>query len=395
MTRFEIYQNMVYEKHLNKQLEQTQRYEKNGYSYYGDSENNVKEKIVGANDRKRAQIKNLANSLPMLMSHNDRFTQLSVTITFGYNRVKNCRNYEEIEKCIRGQASSAKAFLEKIRGSKFFRQKGKSKCPLDKRYHYISAVELQKDGDIHLHIAMYVQNNIDELVKIIQLIHGIRKRRRPYPEWSNIDCRNNHEPPCKRNLENMDDEYYEVGRTHIGLSSYWRRKLSDKFILRQAADKKTGVMQHVIEDLNYGLFVNGQYTFLEFYDRERLKATNRDFVDYLIKMQATGSGDIKSAVYRSQTTHHLKSMVESADRYEKDRAVLSHLKIRVLQYSQSFFPVSLYQKIRSALIRYDKKYKHLYHATLDLCEGLLRIVKEKGKTVVYGGDGEAVIATKD
>ena len=165
-------------------------------------------------------------------------------------------------------------------------------------------------------------------------------------------------------------------------------------MLRQAADKKTGVMQYVIEDLNYGLFVNGQYTFLEFYDRERLKATNSAFVDYLVKMQATGKGNIKSAVYRAQTTHHLKSMVESADRYEKDRAVLSHLGIRLLQYSQSFFSVDLYQRIRPSLIRHNEKYRHLYHATLDLCAGVLQIVKEKGKTVVYGDGGEVVIATK-
>ena len=390
MTRFEKYQNMIYEKHINKQLEQMKRYEENGYSFYGDAENNVKDKIVGAKDRDKAKIKNLANSLPMQMSHNDRFTQLSVTITFGYNRVKDCRSYEEIGKCIEKQALSAKQFLEKIRGSKFFRQKSKSKCPLDKSYHYISAVELQEDGDIHLHIAMYVQNNINELVKMIQLIHGIRKRRRPYPKWSNIDCRNNHTPPCKRNMKYLDDEYYEVGRTHIGLSSYWHSKLNDRFMLRQAADKKTGVMQYVLDDLNYGLFVNGQYTFLEFYDKERLKATNSAFVEYLVKMQATGKGNIKSAVYRAQTTHHLKSMVESADRYEKDRAVLSHLKIRLLQYSQSFFSVDLYQRIRPSLIRHNKKYKHLYHATLDLCAGELLIVKQQGRRVVTGKEGGVI-----
>ncbi len=391
MTRFEKYQNTIYEQHISEQLEQMQRYEENGYSYYGDSENNVKKKIVGAKDRKRAQVKNLANSLPMQMSHDNRFAQLSVTITFGYNRVEDCRSHEEIEKCIGGQAASAKKFLEKIRSSKLFRSQGKGKHPLDKRYHYICAVELQEEGDIHLHIAMYIPNNIDDLAKMIQLIHDTRRRSRPHPEWSNIDCRNNHEPPCRRDV---NDEYYEVGRTHIGLSSYWQSKLSDKYMLSNAADKRTGVMQYVIEDLNYGLFVNGQYTFLEFYDKERLKATNRAFVEYIVKMQATGDGNIKSAVYRSQTTHHLKSMVESAVRYEKDRAVLSYLKIRVLQYSQSFFPVNLYQKIRPALIQYDEKYKHLYHATLDLCEGLLWIVKEKGKTVVYGGDGEIVVAVK-
>jgi hypothetical protein len=137
---------------------------------------------------------------------------------------------------------------------------------------------------------------------------------------------------------------------------------------------------------------NGQYTFLEFYDKERLKATSKAFVEHIIKMQATGKGDIKSAVYRSQTTHHLKSMVEKADRYEKDRAVLSHLNIRVLQYSQSFFLVELYQKIRPALIEYDKRYKHLYHVTLDLCAGELFVTKEEGSRVVKGKDGE-IIAT--
>jgi len=393
MTRFDKYQNMIYKKHISKQLVQLQRYEENAYSFYGDSDQNVKDKVDSADDRKIAKIKNLANSLPMQMSYGDRFAQLSMTVTFGYNRVKDCRSYEEIEKCIEGQARSAKKFLERIRNSKHFRTKGKSNCPLDKRYHYLCAVELQEDGDIHLHFVFYVKNNIAEIIKMIELVHGIKKRLRPYPEWSNIDCRNNHTPPCKRNMENIDDPYYEVGRTHIGLSSYWQGKLNDKFMPQKVADQKTGVMQYVIEELNYGLFVNGQYTFLEFYDKERLKATNRAFVEYIVKMQATGNGNIKSAVYRSQTTHHIKSMVESADRYEKDRAVLSHLGIRVLQYSQSFFPVNLYQKIRPALIKYNKKYKHLYHATLDLCEGALQIVKEKGKTVVYGVAEGTVIAT--
>ena len=392
MTRFMKYQNMIYEQQLNKELKQMQHYEENGYSYYGNSERNVEEKILGAKDRAQAKIKNLANSLPMQMSHNDRFTQLSVTITFGYNRVKDCRRYEEIERCITRQAESAKKFLQKIRSSKHFRSNGKSKCPLDKPYHYLCAVELQEDGDVHLHFVVYVQNIISEVVKMIRLIHDIRKRLRPYPEWSTIDCRNSGDPKCKRNKENLDDAYYEVGRTHIGLSSYWQSKIMEKFTLRQAADRKTGVMQYVIEDLNYGLFVNGQYTFLEFYDKERLKATNAAFVEYIVKMQATGKGDIKSAIYRSQTTHHLKSMVEKADRYEKDRAVLSHLDIRVLQYSQSFFPVDLYQKIRPALIAYDKRYKHLYHATLDLCTGELFVTKEKGSRVIKGKDGE-VIAT--
>ena len=235
-----------------------------------------------------------------------------------------------------------------------------------------------------------MQNNIEEVVKMIQLIHDIRKRLQPYPEWSNIDCRNNFTPPCKRNMGSIDDTYYEVGRTHVGLSSYWQKKLSDKFMLRKSADKKTGAMQYIVEDLNYGLFVNGQYTFLEFYDRERLKITNGAFVEYLVKMQMSGKGNIKSAVYRSQSTHHLKSMVESADRYEKDRAVLSHLKIRVLQYSQSFFPVDLYQKIRPKLIEYNKKYKHLYHATLDLCAGDLDIVKQGERSVVTGMDGKEI-----
>ncbi len=90
-------------------------------------------KDAGLEDIHQAKIKNLANSLPMQMSHSDRFTQLSITLTFGYNRVKDCRSYEEIEKCIRGQASSAKKFLQKIRDSKHFRSKGKSKCPLDKQ----------------------------------------------------------------------------------------------------------------------------------------------------------------------------------------------------------------------------------------------------------------------
>ena len=390
MTRFKKYQNMIYEKHLRKQLKQMQRYEENGYSFYGDRENSVKDKIVGAKDRDKAKVQNLANSLPMQMSHNNRFTQLSVTITFGYNRVKDCRSYAEIEKCIMGQAASAKKFLQKIRDSKHFRSKVKSKCPTDKPYHYLCAVELQEDGDLHLHFVVYVRNSIEEIVKMIRLIHDIRRRLVPCPTWSNIDCRNNHTPPCKRNMENINDPYYEVGRTHIGLSSYWHTKISDRYMLRQAADKKTGAMQYVIEDLNYGLFVNGQYTFLEFYDMERLKATNTAFVDYIVKMQAIGNGNIKNAIYRSQTTHHLKSMVESAKRYEKDRAVLSHLGIRVLQYSQAFFPVNLYQKIRPALIRYDKKYKHLYHATLDLCAGELCIAKKQGKSIVTGKNGEKI-----
>jgi len=394
MTQFEKYQNMIYEQHVDKQLKQMQRYEENGYSFYGDSEQNVKDKVDGADERKKAKIKNLANSLPMQMSSNNRFAQLSITITFGYNRVKDCRSYAEIEKCIEGQARSAKKLLKKIRNSKHFRTKGKSNCPLDKRYHYLCAVEMQEDGDIHLHFVVYVKNDIAEMVKMIALVHGIRKRLRPYPEWSNIDCRNNHTPPCKRNMDNLSDPYYEVGRTHIGLSSYWQRKLNDRFVLREAADKKTGVMQYVIEELNYGLFVNGQYTFLEFYDKERLKSTNAAFVEYIVKMQASGSGNLKSAVYRSQTTHHLKSMVESADRYEKDRAVLSHLGIRVLQYSQSFFPVDLYQKTRPALIKYNKKYKHLYHATLDLCSGELRVIKQKSNTVVTDKKGDVIASVK-
>lgn len=392
MTLFEKYQNMIYAKRLDKQLKQMHRYEENGYSFYGDDTKNVKEKIASAPDRDKAKIKNLANSLPMLMNQNNRFSQLSITITFGYNRVKDCRSYEDVEKCIIRQAASAKRFLEKIRQSKHFRSKSKSKnqCPIDKPYHYLAAIELQEDGDIHLHFVVYVENRIEEVVKMIRLIHDIRKRSCPYPEWSNIDCRNDHTPPCKRCKENLNDQYYEIGRTHIGLSSHWHGELNDRFILRQAADKKTGEMQYVIEELNYGLFVNGQYTFLEFYDIERLKATNKAFVEYIVKMQATGDGDIKSAIYRSQTTHHLKSMVETADRYEKDRAVLSHLGIRVLQYSRSFFPVDLYQKVRPALTRYDKKYKHLYHATLDLCAGALAIVKEHGKSSVIGKNSEVI-----
>jgi len=83
-------------------------------------------------------------------------------------------------------------------------------------------------------------------------------------------------------------------------------------------------------------------------------------------------------------------MVDSAERYEKDRTVLSHLGIRVLQYSQSFFPVALYQKTRPKLIEYNKKYRHLYHATLDLCAGDLVIVKQGRRSVVTGIDGKEI-----
>ena len=389
MTRFEQYQEKIFEKSETKRLAQQEKYEKNNYSYYEDTSINVEKQINNSHDKRVASIKNLANSLPMLMAKEERFVQLSVTITFGYNRVADCRSFEEIEQCILRQASSGKEFHKKIRSSKLFRATNKSDCPMDKPYHYLSSVELQEEGDIHFHTVMYVKNNPTDILNMIKLIHDTRRRLCPYSQWSNIDCRRNRDPRCKRCKKYLNDPYYEVGRTHIGLSSGLKKVLMEYFTLRQVFDPKTGKEQFIIDDLNYGLFWNGQYTFIEFYDRQRLKETNRAFELYLIKMQTLG-GDIRSAVYRSQTSHHLKSRIESATKYDKHKAIFSHLKIRLLQYSQSLFPVSLYQKLYPQLVKYDKRYKHLYNITFDLCDALVTIEKKGRKCVVLNKEGEVI-----
>ena len=389
MTRFEQYQEKIFEQSVKKELAQQEKYKKNNYSYYADTSINVEKQISELANKRVASIKNLANSLPMLMAKGERFVQLSVTITFGYNRVADCRSFEEIEQCILRQASSGKEFYKKIRSSKLFRAKKKSDCPLDKPYHYLSAIELQEEGDIHFHTVIYVQNNTKSIMEMIKLIHKTRKRLSPYLEWSNIDCRRNRDSRCKRCQKYLDDPYYEVGRTHIGMSGSLQKIMMDNFSLRQVFDPKTGKEQFVIDDLNYGLFRNGQYTFIEFYDKDKLQSTNRAFAEYLTKMQTSG-GDIRSAVYRSQTSHHLKSRTELATKYDKHRAIFSHLKIRLLHYSQSLFSVSLYQKLYPQLVKHDKRYKHLYNITLDWCEGIISIEKRGRKRIVVKKGGEVI-----
>ena len=146
-------------------------------------------------------IRNLINSYSKYVSEQKDYLHLMVTITFGSNEriYFLCRkNRISKKKALKMQYESLMNFIKKLRKTKLLKNK----------IYYFAAFELQQSGDLHTHISLNIHK--DDLISFAKFIYSYKNRKH---------------------------KTLQIGRTHIGLSSYWKQSLDYELSLKEIRDK--------------------------------------------------------------------------------------------------------------------------------------------------------------
>ena len=130
---------------------------------------------------------------------------------------------------------------------------------------------------------------------------------------------------------------------------------------------------------------SGTGTLLEFSTIEDMAKRYDKLRKYIIQMAKIKFQlrTIQTSVSDAQRIHNIKGKFEDESRAVEDIAVFSYLGLKLHSSSQMLFPKSLYQSIRTQLIKFNKRYKHLSELTIDWCERKIRIEGNAPSREIY------------
>ena len=222
-------------------------------------------------------VNNLSKAFARYVSTFERRVTLMVSLTFGKNRAeivqelkenigkkrkqlsdknkrKKLKIYFEKEKMriLKKQYESLMYFIEKLRKTKRIKN----------QVFYFWTCELQKKGDLHMHISLNI--HLDDLNNFFKFILSYK---------------------CK----NLPNQVYQIGRVHIGLLEELKNKI--EYSLKPVKETKfvdykkikTKIV-HYFHTEDCRIFKDGDATFLEFINEKGLKERyNENIIDYLKK----------------------------------------------------------------------------------------------------------------
>jgi len=236
-----------------------------------------------------------------------------------------------------------------------------------------------------MHIVVSIYDDIEELVRLIQLVHKLRNRYL-HPFFTGKD---------------RQTEIYPLGRTHFALSAHLKADLFNNYRSRDIQitsmpDKEDSTrMNYFLPSLSPEIKIfSGKGTLLEFSDNKSMAEKYDKLRKYIISMTRTKFKlrTVQQAVSDVQRVHNLKGKFEGDEtRAAEDVAVFEYLGLKLHASSEMLFSKSLYQKIRKQLITHKKKYNSLAQVTINWCKGLLIIKgKQADRVIRYRGEIIAV-----
>jgi len=317
----------------------------------------------------------------MRLENNRTEMMLTFTLSQPYRVADTDKSFNAVMERIMTQANSLMFYIRKLSKSTRFKSNECKACQYKNRLHYHWALELQTSGDVHMHIVVSIYDDIEELVRLIQLVHELRNR---------------YLHPFFAKVKDHQTEIYPLGRTHFALSAHLKDNLfshyrSKGIQITSMPDKEDNTrMDYFLPSLSPEINIySGKGTILEFSDNKSMAEKYDKLRKYIISMTRAKFKlrTVQKAVSDVQRVHNLKGKFEGDEsRAAEDVAVFEYLGLKLHSSSEMLFSKSLYQKIRKQLITHRKKYKSLVHVTIDWCKGIL---------IVEGKNPDRVIRYRD
>ncbi|WP_434658226.1 hypothetical protein [Sulfurimonas sp. NW9] len=326
-------------------------------------------------------------SASQLMRRNQDRTEMILTFTISqpFRVADTDKSFDTVMQRIMTQANSLIYHMRTLSKSTVLTSDELKECAYKKRFHYHWAMELQTSGDVHMHTVVSIYDDIEELARLIELVH---KTRNTYLDvhFSKRDCKHG-------------VEILPLGRTHFALSAHLKDGLMKHY-------RAKGIYVQVMQDkenskrLNYFLpslspqidVYSGKATLLEFNDNKTMAKKYDSIRKYILSMTRAKFKlrTAQTAISNAQRVHNLKGKFEGDEtKAAEDIAVFEYLGIKLHSSSQMLFSKDFYQKIRKQLMEYKSRYKSLAEVTIDWCKGDLVVEGKSPNRIVYSR-GEAI-----
>ena len=332
------------------------------------------------------------SSAELMHQYQDRVSFMQTfTIASPYRVEDGDKSFNENMRIILQQAESLVYHMRTLSKSEVFKSGVSKECAYKKPLHYEWALELQADGNVHLHSTITLPNDIDEVIAFVELIHSMRNRHLELKETSR-DKKNQSIMPLGRTHMALPDTMKESILKHFRSKGSPHKMMPDK----ANNEKKNYFFPNLSPDIN---IYHGNGTLIEFISIEDMLANHKRLQKYILLLPK-GKFKLKTimtAIHIDTRRHNLKGKFKDPkggdiSRELEDIAVFEYLKIKMYSSSQMTFPHTLYQKMRKQLVAHSTKYESLAEVTLDWCKGILSVEgKTPDRTIsVYG----EVIATE-
>ena len=329
------------------------------------------------------------SSSELMHKHQDRVNfMLTFTIASPYRVEDGNKSFDETMRIILQQAKSLVFHMRTLSKSEVFKSNESKKCAYKKRLHYEWALELQADGNVHLHATVTLPNDVNEVIAFVKLIHNMRNR---------------HLGLKKTSRDKKNQVIMPLGRTHMALPDTMKKPILKYFsiqgsphkMMRDKADnqKENYFFPNLSPEIN---IYEGNGTLIEFTSIENMLANHKRLQKYILSFPK-GKFKLKSimtAIHTDTSRHNLKGKFKdpkgnNISKEIEDIAVFAYLKIHMYSSSQMTFPHSVYQKMRKELVIYNKKYKSLAKVTLDWCAEVLSIEGKNSNRIIIA-DGTTI-----
>lgn len=341
-------------------------------------------------ERELARLFQYTKSASTLMRKDKNRIELMLTFTLSqpYRVADTDKSFDAVMDRIKLQSDSILYHIRTLSKSTVFKSDDCKECAYKRRLHYHWALELQTSGDVHAHIIVSLYDDIEELAKLIDLVHNMR---------------NGHiHPKITRRDRKYEYEVLPLGRTHFALSSHLKKGLLEHYANKGIHPK---IMQDK-EDANRENYFfpalspniniySGTGTLLEFSSVQDMAERYDGLRKYIIHMTQVKFKlrTIQSAVSDAQRMHNIKGKFKDESRAVEDIAVFEYLGLKLHASSQMLFPKNLYQSIRTQLIAFKVRYKYLSEVTIDWCEKKISIEGNSPYRIIYYG-GEIIAKEK-
>ena len=326
------------------------------------------------------------SSAELMHKHQDRVSfMLTFTIASPYRVENGDKSFDETMRIILQQAESLVYHMRTLSKSEVFKSGGSKECAYKKRLHYEWALELQADGNVHLHATVTLLNDVDEVIAFVKLIHNMRNR---------------HLGLKKTSRDKKDQVIMPLGRTHMALLDTMKQPILKYFAMqgkphtmmpdKEDNRKKNYFFPNLSPEID---IFDGNGTLIEFTSIKNMLVNHKRLQKYMLSLPKWKFKlrTIMTAIHTDTRRHNLKGKFKDPKGYDiskelEDIAVFEYLKIRMYSSSQMTFSHTLYQKMRKQLIAHSTKYESLAAVTLDWSEGVLTVDVEKTKRTIsiYG-----------